>query len=246
MQFDLFTFLASLFNFLVLLALLRAFLWKPVTKAMDERESRIQGSWDEAERERDEAEQLREEYEQKMNELDAEREEMLASTRDELEREKRRRLDEIRGEVDSRREEWLAGLRGDQDRLRRAIRSEVAHATVDSTAAALEALAGTSLAARMTERLLEEIDAGREELADSMRGATVEVTTSERLDDDRRRRLEERLREIGEPGGIEFTEADELICGVRLQVGDREIGWSVADHVAELESRIADLVEERS
>ncbi|MFP4114136.1 MAG: hypothetical protein ACOC2Y_04945 [Spirochaetota bacterium] len=245
MQFDLFTFLASLFNFLVLLALLRIFLFKPVTKAMDEREERIANTWDEAEREKQEAEDLKAEYEEKMERVDEERDEMLLATREEMDRQERQRTERLREEIDAKREEWLQALESDKERLLRSVREEVAKATVESTRSALTALANVSLERRMVERLVEEIGSQGGGLVETLRGAEVEVTTSHRIGDDERGRIESKLREVGEPSSVSFAEAGDLVCGVRMQVGDREIGWSVSDHVAELESGITELIEAR-
>lgn len=246
MQFDLFTFLASLFNFLVLLALLRIFLFKRVTQAMDAREERIASNWDEAEHEKQEAERLRDEYEQRMQEADEERDEMLEETRREIDREKRERLEQVGEEVDQKRREWLQSLESDQQRLVQSVRREVGRATVESTRSALEALAGTTLERQMVDKLLEQIGAqdGRE-IGDSFEGAEVEVTTSSELAGEERERISARIREFAEPASIDFGVSDDLVCGLRMRIDDQEIGWSIADHMAELETDVTELVESR-
>lgn len=246
MQFDLFTFLASLFNFLVLLALLRVFLFKRVTQAMDAREERIADAWDEAENEKEEAERLRADYERRMQEADDERDEILEQARREMEREKRKRLEEASEEVDAKRREWLHSLESDQQRLVQSVREEVGRATVESTRSALEALAGTTLERRMVERLLEQIgEQDGDELGTSLENAQVEITTSSELADDERDRISARIRELAEPESIEFNVSDELVCGLRMRIDDLEIGWSIADHMAELETDVSELVESR-
>jgi len=245
MQFDLFTFFASLFNFLVLLFLLRIFLFKRVTNAMDTREQRIADNWDEAERTKHEAEELRAEYEQRMEEADDERDELLRETREEIERQKKKQLDQARDEVREKREEWLESVRADQSRLMRSIRESVARATVESTQVALGSLAGVSLEQEMVVRLLEEIGDGARDLSDAIADSQVEVVTSHALGDELRDRIKSGISEIAEPASVEFDESGDLVCGVRMRVGDREIGWSVADHIAQLESGIEEMIEAR-
>ncbi|MFW6312935.1 MAG: F0F1 ATP synthase subunit delta [Spirochaetota bacterium] len=245
MQFDLFTFFASLFNFLVLLALLRIFLFKRITNAMDTREQRIADNWDEAERTKHEAEELRAEYEQRMEEADDERDELLRETREEIDRQKKEQLEQARKEVDEKRKEWLESVRADQSRLVRSIRESVARAAVDSTQAALGSLAGVSLEQEMVARLLEEIASGDDDLSRAVAGSAVEITTSHELDEKQRDRITTGISEVAEPASVEFSESDDLICGVRMRIGDREIGWSVADHIAGLEGGIEELIEAR-
>ncbi|MFP4563574.1 MAG: F0F1 ATP synthase subunit B, partial [Spirochaetia bacterium] len=61
-QFDLFTFVATIVNFLILVALLRIFLYKRVVKAVEDRRAKIENRWNEAETAREDAERSRQEY----------------------------------------------------------------------------------------------------------------------------------------------------------------------------------------
>jgi F-type H+-transporting ATPase subunit b len=62
----------SIIVFLVLLILLRAFAWKPILKVLKEREEFIQGSLDDAKREREEAERVLEKYTRQLEQARAE------------------------------------------------------------------------------------------------------------------------------------------------------------------------------
>ncbi|HEY4789048.1 MAG TPA: hypothetical protein VIH57_23530, partial [Bacteroidales bacterium] len=68
MLIDWFTVAAQLINFLVLVWLLKRFLYKPVLKAIDEREKRIVMQLQEAENKKAEADREREEFQRKNNE----------------------------------------------------------------------------------------------------------------------------------------------------------------------------------
>ena len=246
MAFDLFTFVASLFNFIVLLVLLRIFLFERVTKAIDERQRRIAESWDEAEEKQREADDLRADYEQRMEEIDEERDELLRQAKDEMERQKRARLEEVRDEMDEKRQEWMQALADEQNRLLESVRREVAYAAIESSKAVLHALAGVNLEQRMIDRLLEEVRSHNDdELVGRLEGADVEITTSAKLNDDERQRVTSALGEVAEPGSIAFNESDELGCGIRMRIGNLEIGWSIADRLSDLEGEVSRLVEAR-
>ena len=60
------TLIAQIINFVILLAILAKFAWKPIMKALEERESRIAGDLANAEKERETAEKLRQEYQQQL------------------------------------------------------------------------------------------------------------------------------------------------------------------------------------
>lgn len=119
------TLLIQIFNFLLLVALLTKFAYKPLMAMLAEREQRIAGTLDAAERERQEAAKLKEEYlaelaaartqaqqivdkatrlaEQTREELlQAAKEEharLLKASQEELARERERALKDLRGEV---------------------------------------------------------------------------------------------------------------------------------------------------
>ena len=241
MQFDLFTFIASLFNFIVLLVLLRIFLFKRVVAAMEARESRLSETWDEAEEAKSDAEELRDEYAKRMERIDEKRSEVLDDARSQADRERESLLEEARHEVQQKREEWMDALREDQQKLLRGVQEEVTRAAVESARSILQGLAGVSLEDAMVDRLLQQISEDGDQ-AEMFGGEEVQIATSRELDDDERSRIRTRLNDVAEPDSVDFTRVDGLICGVRIKLGDREISWSAADRVADLETAVTDLL----
>ncbi len=78
MQIDYFTIFAQIINFLILVFLLRHFLYRPVTKLMEEREQKIVSRLQEIEEKKSEAEKELESYRKMSQELSNKREELLA------------------------------------------------------------------------------------------------------------------------------------------------------------------------
>ena len=83
MQIDYFTIIAQIINFLILVFLLRHFLYRPVIKSMDEREQKIISRLKEAEQKKKEAEQEAESYRKMLQELSDKRQEMNAKAAEE-------------------------------------------------------------------------------------------------------------------------------------------------------------------
>ncbi|MBL8296436.1 MAG: hypothetical protein JNN08_31615, partial [Bryobacterales bacterium] len=122
MLIDWFTVGAQIVNFLVLVWLLKKFLYGPIVHAVDEREGRIAGRLAEAKEKEEQAAQERAQYEAKIQELEATHESMLAQMRAEVERNQSELIEKARArvqaletewqeEVDRERREFLAGLR---------------------------------------------------------------------------------------------------------------------------------------
>ncbi|MFP4375729.1 MAG: F0F1 ATP synthase subunit delta [Spirochaetales bacterium] len=245
MQFDLFTFLASLFNFIVLLVVLRIFLFKRVTNAMDEREQRIESTWDEAEEEKDQAQRLKSEYEQKMQAAEDERAELFQEAKQQAEAERKEKLEKLRREIDERREEWLADLKEQNEQLISEIDREVARATVSAVQRALGKLADRSLEEQMVHVLARRV---RGEWADQLKehvdGAAIEITTSDELSNEQQDELRTAFEDVGNPEAVRFEVDGEMVCGARVRIGDKELGWSIADETSEIENRVNRLVRE--
>ncbi len=119
------TLFAQIFNFLLLVAILSKFAYKPLMKILADRQARIQGNLDTAEQERLTAEQLKKEYleqltaarvqaqeivekatrlaeqskEEILQEARAESSRLLKATQAEIAREREQALKEFKGEV---------------------------------------------------------------------------------------------------------------------------------------------------
>ena len=78
MLIDWFTVAAQIINFLILVALLKHFLYGRIINAMDQREARITSRLEEAERKKSEAEDEAAAYSRKSQEFDLQREEMIS------------------------------------------------------------------------------------------------------------------------------------------------------------------------
>src|SRR5271167_549271 len=72
MLIDWFTICAQLLNFLILVWLMKRFLYKPILSAIDEREKRIAGEMADAEAKKTEAQKDRDDFQHKNSEFDQE------------------------------------------------------------------------------------------------------------------------------------------------------------------------------
>ena len=94
MLIDWFTVGAQALNFLILVWLMRRFLYKPILHAIDEREKRIAAELSNADAKKAEAEKERDEFQNKNTEFDQQRAALLSKATDEAQAERQRLLDE--------------------------------------------------------------------------------------------------------------------------------------------------------
>ena len=85
---NIWNFIWSAVNIIILFILLRIFLFKPITKIMNERTRTIQDNLDEAEKSRQEAEELKEQYAESLSNAKEEAQKIIMKAHDEAEAEK--------------------------------------------------------------------------------------------------------------------------------------------------------------
>ena len=96
MLIDWFTVVAQVVNFLILVWLLKRFLYRPILNAIDAREKRIATELADADAKKAEAIKERDEFQHKNEEFDRQRAALLSQATDEAKAERQRLLDEAR------------------------------------------------------------------------------------------------------------------------------------------------------
>jgi F-type H+-transporting ATPase subunit b len=97
---DWFTVAAQLINFLILVWLLKRFLYRPILDAIDAREARIAAELADADTKKAEARKERDDFQHKNAAFEQQRAALLSQARDEAKAERQRLLDEARQAAD--------------------------------------------------------------------------------------------------------------------------------------------------
>ena len=106
-----FTVVAQAINFLILVWLLKRFLYKPILHAIDEREKGIAAQLAEAEAQKAEAQQERDDFQHKNEAFDQARAALLKKAEDEAKAERQRLLEGARKDADALRAKREDALR---------------------------------------------------------------------------------------------------------------------------------------
>src|ERR1700675_2768575 len=101
MLIDWFTVIAQVVNFLILVWLMKRFLYRPILNAIDAREKRIAKELADADAKKAEAQKERDEFQKKNEEFDRRRAALLTKATDEAKAERQRLLDEARKSADA-------------------------------------------------------------------------------------------------------------------------------------------------
>jgi F-type H+-transporting ATPase subunit b len=154
MLIDWFTVVAQVINFLILVWLLKRFLYRPILNAIDAREKRIAAQLADAVAKKAEAQQERDEYQHKNQEFDKQRAAHLKLGMVEAMAERQRLLDTARQESDDLRAKRQEALRSEQRSLSEALTHRAREEVFAIARKSLADLAGTTLEVRMIEVFL--------------------------------------------------------------------------------------------
>ncbi len=110
MQVDWLTVAAQIVNFLILAALLKRFLYRPIVTTMAARQHYIDQQLQEARHLKAQAERLIAAYRRRLEDLEAERRHLIDQARREAETERQALLEKARIEVEEKRRQWREDL----------------------------------------------------------------------------------------------------------------------------------------
>lgn len=252
MLIDWFTVGAQALNFIILVWLLRRFLYKPVLKAIDAREKKIAAELSDAAAKEAEAQKQRDEFEHKNAELDQQRAALLKKATEDASAERRRLLDEARKAADAFSDKRQETLRNDARHLNQAISRRAQQEVFAIARKALADLATVPLEERMAEvfiRRVREMDApAKATLADAVKKASEPVTVRSafELSQEARAALQDGLnRAFSADVHIRFETAPDLVSGIELATNGHKVGWNIAEYLGALEKGVGELLQEK-
>jgi F-type H+-transporting ATPase subunit b len=242
---DWFTVGAQIVNFLVLMVLLKIFLYDRVIHAMDAREEKIAARLEEARRKGQDAQDAQEAVEAEKQSLADRREELLSKAREEARAKRRELEDQARTEVDRLRKRWRETLADDKERLAREVEeSALEHAlavarrvVADMAEEEFQDRLVTTFAARIRGLENSQKKALAESLDEQAPAATVlsaaETTTAQR------QKLTRLLHEEIHPDlAVDYRTADDLLGGLELRVPGRKIAWNARQYIDDLQDEL--------
>jgi len=252
MLLDWFTIAAQALNFLILVWLLKRFLYKPILNAIDAREKLIAKELADADAKKAEAQKEHEEFQKKNEEFDRQRAALLTKATDEAKAERQRLLDEARKAADALSAKRQESLIQDAQSLNQAISRLTQKEVFSITRKALTDLATTSLEERMGEvfdRRLRELDQkGKSLLGDALRknSEPALIRSTFDLPAAQRAAIQNALNEtFSAEIHVRFETAPDLVSGIELTSNGQKVGWSIADYLASLEKGVGELLKEK-
>ena len=249
MLIDWFTIVAQALNFLILVWLMKRFLYRPILHAIDDREKRIAAELADADAKKTDAQKESDEFRRKNKEFDQQRAALLSKATDEAQAERQRLLDEARKAAAVLRSKRQQAMNNEEHNVHQALSHRTLQEVFAIARKTLTDLAGASLEERMVDvfvRRMRELD-GEEKglLASALKASPgpVIVRTTFDLPPEQCASTEAAIKEtLGTETQVQFETAPDLVSGIELAANGQKVAWSIADYLASLEKGIDELL----
>lgn len=253
MLIDWFTVGAQTLNFLILVWLMKRFLYKPILDAIDAREQRIAAELADADAKRDAAQKERDNFQHKNEEFDQQRAALLSQATEEVASERERLLDEARAAANDLSAKRQEALRREQQSLAGEITRRTREEVFAIARKTLTDLAGASLEERMSDvftgRVRQLNGEAKDNFADALRSSLnpALVRSTFDLPTEQRDAIQLALNEtFAADIQLSFETAPAVISGIELTANGHKVGWSIAEYLTSLERKVEELLHEPS
>ena len=240
-----FTFFAQIINFLIVLYLLKRFLYRPIINAMAEREAQMTARFKEAEELVQRASDEADKYRADRQELESSREALMVEATEAAAERRNILIREARAEVESTQSSWYASIDYEKQRFLQDIRARMGETVFLIARDALADLANVELEEAIALAFLDKLrnHSTNNHSENSLRfepDEVIIVRSSFELTQDLQDRIQQALTDLvprdaskispSDPS-ISFQRAPDLICGIEAQFSSRRIAWSLRDYL---------------
>lgn len=252
MLIDWFTVIAQIINFLVLVYLLKRFLYGPIIRAMDEREKKIALRLEEAGKKKEEADLEAEDYRRKNREFDERREGMFSQIKEEVDVRRKDLITEARNQVNAGRTKWYEAIQREKEAFLQDLRRRAGRQTCAISRQVLKDMADVDLEDHIIhvfiKRLLslnkDEIEALKESI--HRLPQKISVRSAFKIPGKLAGEIKEVLRNQADGHvDVQFEVAPDLICGIELKLQGSRISWNVDDYLETLEENLLAALENK-
>lgn len=226
MELDWTTFVLEIVNFLILVWILKHFLYRPITEAIAKRRAHIEQTLADAKKIQDDALAIQAENTQLRAQWEQKREQMQAQLTEEISAKREKMLKDLAAVADQEREKHHALEQQKQQELRRVAEDSATAQATQFAAKLLTRFASPELEAQIFDAMIADLQqVSAQELQSLVAAAQraqlqAKVVSAFPLSAERRSQLLDVLAKlVGHPLPADFSESPNLLCGLQVNVG---------------------------
>jgi len=232
------TFVLEIINFLVLVWILKRFLYKPVLDVIAARRKSIEDQLAESKSLREEAEALKQQYTGRLSEWEDEKRRTREALAHDIEQERARRLADMQSDIEREQEKARVAEARRQAEARREIERQALAQGAAFSSRLLGQAAGPELEDRLLSLLIDGLSGLPQQRLSQLRERwgdperLIDVTSAFTLSDSQRQRLTEAIRAtVGASATLRFDQDEALVAGLRIVIGSWVLSANVRDEL---------------
>jgi len=244
---DWFTVIAQVVNFLVLVWLLKRFLYRPILKTMDKRQKSIIDKLAEADQQMLRAEKKKQQYAEKILNFEKDKRDRVKLVEEEIREYHDKLLSEVKLSAEKSQKNWQQSIAKEQQDFIQQLRSKIGAEIIRLLRVSLKDLGDEELIASLsrmfTGRLYELDEQQRKTCAARAKTEKVEVVSSFILKNKEQAELSAAIQSLSEDTlDVDFTTDPELAPGILINIGGLRLSWGTEEYLDSLEKNISDMI----
>ena len=253
MKINWFTVIAQLVNFLILVWLMKRYLYKPILSAIDEREKKIAAQLADAETKKNNAAKEQTDFKQKNEQFDKAKKGLMDKAVADTNEERKKLMETARNEADALRSKQENSLKEMQGNLNREIAQKTQQEVFAISRRALTDLASVSLEEQSANLFIKRLNELKEE--DKKKFITsfkadpnpILVQSAFALPPKQQTDIQQSVKSIlGTDPKFQFRITPEIISGIEISANGFKLSWSISDYLNALEQSITETIKEKS
>ena len=246
---ELYTIIAQLINFSVLLFILNKFLYKPILKTMDKRREDIKNKIEKTQNKLEESDKLKEEYFNKLQEVEKENIALRKQALEDIKKFKDSELQKVKEDISLKKDKFNDYLNLEQKSLIENFNENLSDLFVEYSNNILQVLANSTLQGEIVNNFMQKINDLTDEKVESVNKLNVEdmyISSNDELTDKQKDFIKDSLVKKGfKFKDIQYTVDKKLILGIELKAKSYVLSWNVRELTNNFISTIDNKINDR-
>ena len=246
MEINWFTVIAQVVNFFILVWLLKRFLYKPILKAIDERENKIATQLKEAEAKKAEAKKEQDDFQQKNRTFDQQKKERTDKVVSEMAEERQKLLDQARTDAAGLSKKLAEAAKEQQHNQQLELTRKIKTEVFAISRKALADLASVGLEEQLTQAFIKRLKSLQEKELKELKAAFTKnadplvVRSAITLPEKEQQELKQTIDEVlATNTTLKFEVTPALIGGIELSTHEYKLAWSISEYLRAFEETIS-------
>ncbi len=253
MKINWFTVIAQVINFLILVWLLKKFLYKPILNAIDEREKKIRDQLKDADDKKAVAQKEQDDFKKKNEDFDQQKKELMGKAVADANTQKQQLMDAAKKEADDLRTKMEKATKEKQENDNLQVTEKIQHQVFAITRKALTDIASISLEEQSVNTFVKHLtalkDDEKKQLIDTFKANanTILVRSAFDLSAKQQGEINNEVNILlSADAHLQFKTTPEIISGIELSTNGYKLSWSFSEYLNSFEKNIAETMKENT